>query len=190
MQGSGVLFNPNGQKALEAIDADLLKRYIRRCCQPGQFHATWSNSNVVAQLCSCADNAHCKTLYWICWLCCIRGSVSVTPASSYSAVPHCRFKAHSVRPETYVTYNLEGDEVRRATKLHEDELVKKYGNGPFFLGWHEIRQIIFDSLPSGVVEFNKQVSVVPPVSACPWYTDTTSSPHGVVAVSSMLLCGV
>lgn len=27
MQGSGVLFNPNGQKALEAISTDLLERY-------------------------------------------------------------------------------------------------------------------------------------------------------------------
>lgn len=28
MQGSGVLFNPNGQNALEAIDADLLARCV------------------------------------------------------------------------------------------------------------------------------------------------------------------
>lgn len=33
MQGSGVLFNPNGQKALEAIDADLLERCVFMRCQ-------------------------------------------------------------------------------------------------------------------------------------------------------------
>lgn len=73
-----------------------------------------------------------------------------------------RFRAHSIKPETSVTYNLQGDEVDRRTNF-QSELVKKYGKGPFLLGWHEIRQIIFDSLPPGVVEFNTQVSAVLPM---------------------------
>ena len=37
-------------------------------------------------------------------------------------------------------------------------LSEKYGKSPFFLGWHEIRHLLYDSLPEGVVEFDKQVS--------------------------------
>ena len=73
-----------------------------------------------------------------------------------------RFRAHSIKPETAVTYNLQGVEVERRSNF-QSELVKKYGKGPFLLGWHEIRQIIFDSLPPGVVEFNTQVSAVLPM---------------------------
>ena len=71
-----------------------------------------------------------------------------------------RFKANSVEPETSVLYNLQGNEVHRNMHFRDDPLVQKYGKGPFFLGWHEIRQIIFDSLPAGVVQFSSQVSAV------------------------------
>ncbi|KAL3136312.1 hypothetical protein ABBQ38_005577 [Trebouxia sp. C0009 RCD-2024] len=94
MQGSGVLFNPNGQKALEAIDADLLER----------------------------------------------------------------FRSHSVQPNSYAVYDRKGNEITRSTFLGQGELHKQYGYGPFILGWHEIRQLIFDNLPPGTVEFNTQVA--------------------------------
>ncbi len=42
-----------------------------------------------------------------------------------------------------------------------EALSKKYGKAPFFLGWHEIRQLLFEFLPEGVVEFNKQVKFWP-----------------------------
>ena len=32
----------------------------------------------------------------------------------------------------------------------------RYGKSMFFLGWHEIRQTLFESLPKGVVEFGKK----------------------------------
>ena len=35
----------------------------------------------------------------------------------------------------------------------------KYGRAPFFLGWHEIRQLLFDFVPNDVVEFDKQASL-------------------------------
>ncbi|DBA92281.1 TPA: hypothetical protein ACH3X2_003708 [Trebouxia sp. C0005] len=34
----------------------------------------------------------------------------------------------------------------------------KYGKYPFILGWHEIRQLLFDYLPAGIVEFDKQMT--------------------------------
>lgn len=42
--------------------------------------------------------------------------------------------------------------------MSQSGLIQKYGKGPFFLGWHEIRQLIYESLPPGVVKFNSQVS--------------------------------
>ena len=42
--------------------------------------------------------------------------------------------------------------------MNQSELIQKYGKGPFFLGWHEIRQLIFEHLPDGIVDFNSQVS--------------------------------
>lgn len=32
----------------------------------------------------------------------------------------------------------------------------RYGKGVFFLGWHEIRQTLFESLPEGMVEFGRK----------------------------------
>lgn len=32
----------------------------------------------------------------------------------------------------------------------------RYGKSMFFLGWHEIRQTLYESLPEGVVQFKKQ----------------------------------
>ena len=38
-----------------------------------------------------------------------------------------------------------------------EQLFEKYGRITTLLGWHEIRQLLFEYLPSGIVEFNKQV---------------------------------
>ena len=32
----------------------------------------------------------------------------------------------------------------------------RYGKAMFFLGWHEIRQTLYEALPSGVVEFGRK----------------------------------
>jgi len=34
---------------------------------------------------------------------------------------------------------------------------EKYNKMPFLLGWHECRQLLFDELPPGIVQFDKQV---------------------------------
>ena len=34
---------------------------------------------------------------------------------------------------------------------------EKYNKMPVLLGWHECRQLLFDELPPGTVEFDKQV---------------------------------
>lgn len=37
------------------------------------------------------------------------------------------------------------------------ELEQKYRKRPVAIGWHECRQLLFDQLPPGTVEFDKQV---------------------------------
>lgn len=53
-----------------------------------------------------------------------------------------------------------------APAVHSDEkdrvaarqnLGQKYGKAGFVLGWHEIRQLLYQSLPEGVVMFDRQV---------------------------------
>lgn len=56
-------------------------------------------------------------------------------------------------------YDLEGNskgntEVKRR---ESEQLYDKYGKRTVLLGWHEIRQLLFEYLPSGTVEFDKQV---------------------------------
>ena len=56
-------------------------------------------------------------------------------------------------------YDLEGNltgttEVKRQ---QSEQLYDKYGKATVVLGWHEIRQLLFEYLPSGTVEFDKQV---------------------------------
>ena len=36
-------------------------------------------------------------------------------------------------------------------------LNQKYGKAPFVLGWHEIRLLLSQSLPAGVVNFDREV---------------------------------
>ena len=46
--------------------------------------------------------------------------------------------------------------MQERTKENE-MLYQKYGKRTCILGWHEIRQLLYEYLPSGVVEFDKQV---------------------------------
>ena len=39
------------------------------------------------------------------------------------------------------------------------QLSEKYGKRTFLLGWHEIRQLLFEYLPPNTVEFDKQVNI-------------------------------
>ncbi len=72
----------------------------------------------------------------------------------------CRFKACGLPIKKPVTrYDLHGNFVENMEDRHKQIqlLHAKYGKYPFLLGWHEIRQLLFDYLPAGVVEFDKQV---------------------------------
>ncbi|KAL0018627.1 hypothetical protein WJX79_005682 [Trebouxia sp. C0005] len=96
LQGSGVGLNANAQRALEAIDPDLLARF--RC------HGTLVNSSKL--------------------------------------------------------FNLQGDFTGQYRSFKEDQakLEDKYGIRPFVLGWHEIRQLLYEHLPPDLVEFDKQLT--------------------------------
>ncbi|KAL0042605.1 hypothetical protein WJX79_004971 [Trebouxia sp. C0005] len=72
-----------------------------------------------------------------------------------------RFKECGLPVKKPVTrYDLHGNFVdtmedrQKQTQL----LHAKYGKYPFILGWHEIRQLLFDYLPAGIVEFDKQMT--------------------------------
>ena len=57
-------------------------------------------------------------------------------------------------------YDLKGnvvkDTVIDGTK-ESQQMYEKYGKRLTILGWHEIRQLLFEYLPSATVEFDKQV---------------------------------
>ena len=64
-------------------------------------------------------------------------------------------------------YDEQGNELQKvAPQMHLAEernialrtaLNEKYGKAPFVLGWHEIRQLLFQNLPEEVVKFDRQV---------------------------------
>ena len=70
-----------------------------------------------------------------------------------------RFKSHGVLVEGSKMFNLKGEFLGQYRSFREDQekLEKKYGIRPFVLGWHEIRQLLFEHLPSNLVDFDKQV---------------------------------
>ena len=45
----------------------------------------------------------------------------------------------------------------QALKAATLRLNGKYGKSQFVLGWHEIRELLYRSLPEGIVLFDKQV---------------------------------
>lgn len=56
-------------------------------------------------------------------------------------------------------YDLNGDFVDETDMRWKEaeRLWEKYGKRTMLLGWHEIRQLLFDYLPPGTVDFDKQV---------------------------------
>ena len=70
----------------------------------------------------------------------------------------CSFEKHGLPINGIRRYNLEGkflgmalDNIKDLAKLHQ-----QYGKQVMLLGWHEIRSLLFDYLPAGTVEFDKQ----------------------------------
>lgn len=64
-----------------------------------------------------------------------------------------------------------------------EALSEKYGKAPFFLGWHEIRHLLYESLPEGVVEFDKQVRHAITLCACPPQMQTAHDLHTMIPPS-------
>ena len=90
-----------------------------------------------------------------------------------------RFKPHGVILKGSKTFNLKGDFVTHYNSFggEHHKLEEHYDKRFFVLGWHEIRQLLFEHLPSDVVDFDKQVQLggaslmlVPGCSTrCCWY---------------------
>ena len=60
------------------------------------------------------------------------------------------------------SYDLKGKFLKHgdARIAENKQLHEKYGKETTLLGWHEIRQLLFEYLPSGIVEFDKQVPLL------------------------------
>ena len=71
----------------------------------------------------------------------------------------CRLLEHSLSVTPFLRYDLQGKLVGKTEdRIAEMEsLYKKFGKKICLLGWHEIRQLLFEYLPGDVVEFDKQV---------------------------------
>lgn len=71
-----------------------------------------------------------------------------------------RFKSHGTPVNTSKLFNLQGDFTGQFKSFSEDEakLEDKYGIRLFVLGWHEIRQLLYEHLPPDLVEFDKQLT--------------------------------
>ncbi|CAL5227826.1 g10854 [Coccomyxa viridis] len=71
-----------------------------------------------------------------------------------------RMKAQSVSVIGSVSLNKDGSKEdfrdMRASFTDGGSFQERYGKSMFFLGWHEIRQTLYESLPEGVVEFGKK----------------------------------
>lgn len=71
----------------------------------------------------------------------------------------CRLLEHGLSVTPFLRYDLQGKLVGKTEdRIAEMEsLYKKFGKKICLLGWHEIRQLLFEYLPPDVVEFDKQV---------------------------------
>lgn len=76
-----------------------------------------------------------------------------------------RFRCHGTLVNSSKLFNLQGDFTGQYRSFKEDQakLEDKYGIRPFVLGWHEIRQLLYEHLPPDLVEFDKQVQ---PAASC------------------------
>lgn len=72
-----------------------------------------------------------------------------------------KFETHSIK-HTGVDMFLEDGtcdaSIPAGSSGNDQELFDKYGKVPFIFGWHEIRQLLFDHLPDGIVHFDTQVT--------------------------------
>ena len=81
----------------------------------------------------------------------------------------CRFEAHGLVLASGTQFDEKGNKYEtiapavhaadQNAKAARKNLNEMYGKTPFVLGWHEIRLLLFQSLPEGVVSFDKQVSL-------------------------------
>lgn len=71
----------------------------------------------------------------------------------------CRFLKHGLPISRFQEHDLKGNFVKNSdVRIQESEqMYEKYGKKAMVLGWHEIRQLLFEYLPPGSVEFDKQV---------------------------------
>ena len=71
----------------------------------------------------------------------------------------CRLLEHGLSVTPFLRYDLQGKLVGKTEdRIAElESLYKKFGKKVCLLGWHEIRQLLFEYLPSDMVEFDKQV---------------------------------
>lgn len=130
LQGSGVAVSANAQHALEAIHPDLLARQV-------QF----------VSLTATVQSA---------------GFALLSTAIFYrtAAGRPCRFKLHGALLEGSSMYDLKGKATQQFREFGKEteKLEQKYGKRPFVLGWHEIRQLLYEHLPPDLVDFDRQVS--------------------------------
>lgn len=72
----------------------------------------------------------------------------------------CRFQKHGSGVESTKMYDLTGKFLKEAPFASQNHpSLQKYKRRPFSLGWHEIRQLLYDFLPHDAVEFDKQVNL-------------------------------
>ena len=91
-------------------------------------------------------------------------------ATNVPAIVQCRFRQHGVHIRKGSRFDEKGNTLKQADPAAHsaaqdalaarDRMIPKYGKESFVLGWHEIRQPLYQSLPEGVVIFDKQVTVV------------------------------
>ncbi|DBB12294.1 TPA: hypothetical protein ACH3X3_006390 [Trebouxia sp. C0006] len=83
-------------------------------------------------------------------------SLHCTLPSVYACL---RFTSHGLMIDEMSHYDTTGkltsnhSVARQAMK----DFSEKYNKMPFLLGWHECRQLLFDELPAGTVQFDKQM---------------------------------
>lgn len=73
---------------------------------------------------------------------------------------YCRFEKHGLQLKPIHRYDLKGSLVEDSDSRWQlaKQLWEKYGKRTYLLGWHEIRQLLYEYLPPNTVEFDKQVS--------------------------------
>ncbi len=78
---------------------------------------------------------------------------------SHTSLALCRFTSQGILINAQVHCDSTGKVVDSSENVKQSiiELEEKYNKRPVALGWHECRQLLFEDLPNGTVEFDKQV---------------------------------